>query len=345
MQNSSNKSKQTKESDVKIRVGIIGASGYTGLELLRILSYHPFVQEVVLQSESAKGKKVSDLAPDLLKSRFANVCFTEVALDSINRANLDVVFLAVPHGTAMQLVPKIKTKVIDLSSDYRFKRPAEFERVYGQKHTDKKRKAVYGIPELFKKEIKHAHLVANPGCYATGMILTAYPLQKLAKTFIFDGKSGWSGAGKSSIYATDQSYIQDNIVAYHLVRHRHSFEVGQFLKVPFSFTPHVINTFQGMMITTHLFLKKKQDAKKVKVLLKQYYTGSPFVQIVDTIPNLHSVQKTNLVQIGGFEVDEHKRMVIVTVFDNLRKGASGQAVQNMNLMFGFDERRGLYPKS
>lgn len=337
-----------------MKVGIIGASGYTGYELIKLLKKHPGVELAVLNSKSYAGQTVKSLYPDFWDD---GLKFTDLSIEEVNK--LDLVFLAVPHTTAMKLVPKLKCKVIDLSADYRFKETDVYEEVYETEHADKllnsknskglensenfqiKTKAVYGLPELFKEKIKKSRVIANPGCYATGMVLSAYPIQKLAQYIVYDCKSGWSGAGKSSVYAKDSSVIKDNITAYKLTKHRHKYEVQQFIKTKISFTPHVIDTFQGMMVTAHILLKKKEDKKKIFKLYSEFYKNHPFVEITNNIPDLHKVQKTNKIIIGGFEVDENNQLVIVAVLDNLLKGASGQAVQNMNLMLGFDEAEGL----
>lgn len=322
------------------KVGIIGASGYTGYELIKILTKHTCVQLVVLNSETYAEQKVKELYNDFSGDN----TFTNYSIEEIKSINIDVVFLAVPNGTAMKLAPQLlneNIKVIDLSADYRFKEPEVYEKVYGFQHNDKVRKAVYGLPELFKDKIKNAKLIANPGCYATGMTLSTYPIQKLAKYIVFDCKSGWSGAGKSSVYAKDPNIIKDNIIAYNLTKHRHKYEISQVIKTKLSFTPHVIDTFQGMMITAHVLLKKNYEAAEIKEKLKSFYKESPFVEVVDDIPDIRKVQGTNKCIIGGFEIDENNQLVIVTVLDNLIKGASGQAVQNMNLMLGIDEKEGL----
>ena len=319
------------------KVGIIGASGYTGYELIKILSHHPQVELAVLNSESFAGKKVKEAYADFE----GDLSFTNCGIGEINEMGLDIVFLAVPHGVATGMVPQLKCRAIDLSADYRFRDPSEYERIYKVQHRDRGNKAVYGLPELFRGEIKTASLVANPGCYATGMILSALPIRQLASRAIFDCKSGWSGAGKSSPYSKDHSLSADNLVAYNLVNHRHRFEVQQFLPMPVSFTPHVIDTFRGMMITAHLLLKKKADAEGIREKFRAFYSGAAFTRVVDGIPDLHSVQNTNQLLIGGFEADEHNQLVVVAVLDNLLKGASGQAVQNMNIMLGLDEKEGL----
>lgn len=324
-----------------IKAGIIGASGYTGYELIKLLKKHPEVELKVLNSHSYNGKKVSSLYKDFGGEEE----FTNYSVDEINKMKLDCVFLALPHTKAFDVVPNLKCKkIIDLSADYRFKKAEEYEEVYGVKHLDKdnNKKAVYGLPELFKEKIKKAKIVANPGCYATACLLASLPIQKSAKYIVFDCKSGWSGAGKESAYAKDPNVIKDNLQAYKLTSHRHKYEIEQFIKTKLSFTPHVIDTFQGMMCTTHLLLKKKIAKEEIIKLFEDFYKGQPFVKIVkDKIPDIKDVQKTNYCHIGGFEIDENNQLVIVSVIDNLIKGASGQAVQNMNLMLGFDEGEGL----
>ncbi|MFH2027608.1 MAG: N-acetyl-gamma-glutamyl-phosphate reductase [Nanoarchaeota archaeon] len=323
-----------------IRIGIIGASGITGYELTKILGKHNDVQIKLLNSASCEGKKVKDVFPDM-EGNVRDETYHNLSDVKINGLGIDVVFLCVPHTKAMSLVPWLKSKVIDLSADYRFKDPEEFEKVYNVEHVDKKTKAVYGLPELFKEKIKKARVVANPGCYATSCILAAYPIQKNAKYIVYDCKSGYSGAGKNSKYMKDPDVIKDNIEAYKLTKHRHKYEVNQFIKTKISFTPHVIDTYQGIMCTAHILLKKHQDPEEIKNLYKTFYHDKPFVKVVDNIPDLHTVQKTNMCYIGGFEVDENNQLVIVAVLDNLIKGAVGQAVQNMNIMFNIDETEGL----
>lgn len=319
------------------KAGIIGASGYTGYELIKILKKHPNVELVVLNSKSYAGQTVKSLYPDFWDEELK---FTNLPTEEINK--LDLVFLAVPHKTAMEIVPKLKCRIVDLSADYRFKKIDVYEKVYETEHTDKKTKAVYGLPELFKEKIKKAKIIANPGCYATASILSAYPIQKLAKYIIFDCKSGYSGAGKKSSYYNDPKNYKDNILAYKLTKHRHKYEIEQFIKTKLSFTPHVIPTFQGMMCTMHALLKKNISKDEIKKIYNDFYKEQPFIKIIENkIPELHDIQKNNYCCIGGFEIDENNQLVIVAVIDNLIKGASGQAVQNMNIMLGFDEVEGL----
>jgi N-acetyl-gamma-glutamyl-phosphate reductase len=321
-------------------VGIIGASGYTGFELIKILKRHKGVELKVLNSESYFGKKVNELYPDY----FGEERYTNFSFDEINKIKLDCVFLAVPHTKAFEIVLKLKCKIVDLSADYRFKKVEKYEAVYGVEHLDKvnNKKVVYGLPEMFREKIKKAKLVANPGCYATVCLLSALPIQKLAKYIVFDCKSGWSGAGKASAYAKDPSIISENIQAYKLINHRHKYEIEQFLKTKISFTPHVIDAFQGMMATTHILLKKRMSKGEVIKIYEDAYKNEPFVKVITGIvPEIRDVQKTNYCHIGGFDIDENNQLVVVGVIDNLIKGASGQAVENMNLMLGFKEDEGL----
>ena len=324
-----------------LKAGIIGASGYTGYELIKLIKKHPKLELKFLNSQSYEGKKVKEPYPDFNGEE----SFTNYSIEEINNMKLDCIFLAVPHTTAFEIIPKLKCKkIIDLSADYRFKKIRKYEEVYKTKHLDEKgnKKAVYGLPELFREKIKKAKIVANPGCYATVCLLSTLPIQKLAKYIVFDCKSGYSGAGKSSIYVKDHNTIKENIVAYKLTSHRHKPEIEQFVKTKLSFTPHVIEAFQGIMCTAHILLKKNTNKEEIIKLFEDFYKDQPFVKIVkDKIPEIKDIQKTNECHIGGFEIDENNQLIIVAVIDNLIKGASGQAIQNMNLMFGFDEKEGL----
>lgn len=297
----------------------------------------PDVELRVLNSESYANKKVSELYPDFR----ANYHFTNYSIEKIREMNLDLVFLAMPNGEAMKLVPRMNCKVIDLSADYRFNNKGLFERIYNIKHCDKKRNAVYGLPEIFNNKIRNANLIANPGCYATACILAVYPILEFSKYIVFDCKSGYSGAGKKQCYVNNPKNYTDNIIPYNIVNHRHRAEIEQFVNTRISFTPHVIPTFQGLMSTAHILLKKKITSDKIRGYYERSYYNKPFIKILDKIPDLHDVQKTNYCCIGGFEVDSNNQLVVISVIDNLLKGASGQAVQNMNLLFGLDERNGL----
>jgi N-acetyl-gamma-glutamyl-phosphate reductase len=323
---------------MKIKAGIIGASGYTGYELVKILSRHENVDIVFLNSKSHKGQTVKSVYGDFWDN---GLKFTGYNLDEINKMGADAVFTALPSRESIETVQKLKTRVIDLSADFRFSNPKVYEKIYGIRN-DSKIKSVYGLPELFRKEIKNAKIIANPGCYATACILAALPIQKLSANIIFDCKSGYSGAGAKPAYVNQPENYTNNIIAYNISKHRHKYEVEQFIKGKMSFTPHVIPVFRGLMCTMHMILKKKSDAERIKRMYKDFYKNEPFVKIMEgKLPELHDVQNNNYCILGGFEIDENNQLVVVSVIDNLLKGASGQAVQNMNIMFGFDEREGL----
>ncbi len=303
------------------KVGVIGASGYAGHELIKILSRHDGVELSFLNSHSHCGKNVSDFYPDFK----SDLRYTNCPIQEINKSDVDLVFLALPAGWASQIASQLdeNIKIIDLGADFRFE-------------------AVYGLPELFRKEIKQAtRIVANPGCYATACILAALPVQKLAKYIVFDCKSGWSGGGKESKYAKNPSLLKNNLVPYKITKHRHKHEIEQFIKTPLSFTPHVFNAFRGLISTTHILLEEAIAANDVLSLYRDFYKREPFVTVTDVTPEITDVVETNYCKIGGLESDENNQLVVISALDNLVKGASGQAVQNMNLMLGFNEKKGL----
>jgi N-acetyl-gamma-glutamyl-phosphate reductase len=329
----------TQKGDAMKRVGILGANGYTGHELLKLLTKHPDVEVAILNSRSFAGQAVRSLYQDYEGTEK----YTNYSFEEINQMRPDLVFSALPHKVSMDAVRQLddSIKVIDLSADYRFGDVKTYEGVYGLDHADPETKAVYGLPELFDDEIKQARLVANPGCYATACILAGYPVQKYASHIIMDCKSGWSGAGRESAYAKDPAIIKDNLVPYNLTTHRHKYEIEQFIKTKFSFTPHVIDTFQGMMCPAHILLEKPLTAEEALEIYREFYKDSAFVKVGKEAPHIRHTQKTNLCHIGGFEVDDAGRLVIISTIDNLIKGASGQAVENMNLMLGFDPATAL----
>ena len=328
-------------------IGIIGGSGYTGGELLRLLAGHPEANVVAVTSRSRKGQKVSDTHTHLRKIYdlgFEDLSMKEVASRS------DIVFTAVPHGTAMQVVPALLeegVKVIDLSADYRLKTEV-FEKVYKIKHTDP-REAVYGIPELHP-EVSKQTFIANPGCYPTGASLAAAPLADagLIDRAVFDSKSGVSGAGAEPSIVSHYPNMAENIQAYKLTNHRHRAEIVQELTrlddklKKISFTPHVIPSVRGILTTAHIFVKKEIDMNELIDIYTNFYKKSLFIRLIKGIPTLSGVRGSNFCDIG-FEVEQGSdRIVIISAIDNLVKGASGQAIQNMNLMFGSKETMGLW---
>ncbi len=328
-------------------IGIIGGSGYTGGELLRLLSQHPEANISAVTSRSRKGQKVSDTHAHLRK--ICDIEFEELSAEDV-ASRSDIVFTAVPHGTAMQVVPKLLdsgVKVIDLSADYRLKSDV-FEKVYKIKHTDP-RSAIYGIPELHP-EVAEQEFVANPGCYPTGASLAAAPLAKagLIERVVFDSKSGISGAGAEPTEVSHYPNMAENIQAYKLTSHRHRAEIVQELNrldrdlKSISFTPHVIPSVRGILTTAHIFVKKDLSEEEVTGIYWNFYRDKPFIRLIKGIPMLSSVRCSNFCDIG-FEIEKGSdRIVVISAIDNLVKGASGQAIQNMNLMFGLPETTGLW---
>ncbi len=328
-------------------IGIIGGSGYTGGELLRLLSQHPEARITAVTSRSRKGQKVSDTHTHLRK--ICDMEFEDLKPEEV-ASRCDIVFTAVPHGTVMQVMPELLeagVKVIDLSADYRLK-TGVFEKTYKMKHTDP-RTAVYGIPELHP-EVAEQVFIANPGCYPTGASLAAAPLAKagVIERAVFDSKSGISGAGTEPTSVSHYPNMAENIQAYKLTTHRHRAEIAQELMrldsnlKSISFTPHVIPSVRGILTTAHIFVKKEMSEEEVSEIYRNFYQDKPFIRLIKGIPMLGSVRGSNFCDIG-FEIDRGSdRIVVISAIDNLVKGASGQAIQNMNLMFGLDETTGLW---
>ncbi len=327
--------------------GIIGGSGYTGGELIRLLCNHPDVNVKIATSRSFSDRKVSDVHKHL--KGFTDIRFQNLTPQKV-KSECDVIFAAVPHGASMDVIPEIvdeNIKVIDLSADYRLDTKI-FESVYGMVHKDP-RKATYGLVELHP-EVADEDFVANPGCYPTGAILSAAPLasEKLIETAIFDSKSGITGAGISPSKTSHYPNLAENIVAYKLTTHRHKAEIVQELERldhninNISFTPHVIPSIRGILTTSHLFLKENMEYDDIMSIYQQFYKDNKFIRMVEDVPSLGGVRGSNFCDIG-FEVDsENRRLVVISAIDNLVKGASGQAIQNMNLMCGFEETTGLW---
>ena len=332
-----------------IKVGIVGASGYTGGELLRFLHNHSQVEVSAITSRQYAGQPVYKVHPHL---RDSNLVFQDI---NASKIDADLVFTATPHGASMNIVPEVLesgTKVIDLSGDYRYDDIETYEKWYDLKHTNPL-EAVYGLPEFYREEIKKASLVANPGCYPTGAILACMPLisEKLVETVIIDSKSGVSGTGIKPTPATHFPNCSDNIMPYNVTTHRHMSEIEQELNkagpVKVCFTPHLVPVIRGISTTVHTFLKDELkeviDSEYLEELYEGFYNGEPFVRVLKEgeMPRLSAVRGSNYAHIGCFQIDQHGRVVIVSAIDNLVKGASGQAIHNMNLMFGFSEKESL----
>ena len=330
-----------------IKAGIIGASGYTGGELLRLLVNHPNVKLELATSRSLAGKPVTSTHKHL--EGFLDLKYENPNSENI-RERCDVVFVAVPHGSAMDYVPELldgDTKVIDFSADYRLE-TSVFEKVYETTHSDP-RKAVYGLVELHP-EAAEEDFVANPGCFPTGAILAAAPLAAagLIDLAVFDSKTGISGAGISPTEASHYPNLAENITAYKLTTHRHKAEIFQELTKldqklrNINFTPHVIPSISGIFTTAHLFINEPLSTDDLKTIYEGFYRDRPFIRFPSGVPSLTAVRGSNFCDMG-FESDkENNRVIVLSAIDNLVKGASGQAIQNMNLMFGLDETRGLW---
>lgn len=329
-----------------IKAGVIGGTGYTGLELLRLLVQHPEVELSIVTSRRYKGQKISAVNPHL--SPFIALEYEEVDTREI-AARSDVVFLATPHGSAMDYVPGLLeggTRVIDLSADYRLTR-AEFERVYKREHKDRvERNAVYGLTELHPA-VAEATLVANPGCYPTGAILAVMPLVRagLVSRVVFDSKSGISGAGAEPTETSHFPNLAENIIPYQITAHRHVAEMRQQLGVTVNFTPHVIPAIRGILTTAHVFLHEgvTKSREELEQLYQRFYAGKRFIRLLTTgVPALSAVRGTNFCDIRVEVEQGSDRIVVLSAIDNLVKGGSGQAVQNMNVLFGLDETAGLW---
>jgi len=338
-----------------LRVGIIGVSGYTGVELARILANHPKVKITVATSRQYEGKPLAEVFPNL-RSCVDLTCDNPAQDALADRA--DFFFTAVPHKTAMDIVPGLLDrgkKVVDLSADFRIRNAAVYEEWY-QKHTSSHLlgEAVYGIPELYRNSIRSARLVANPGCYPTSVILGLAPLlrEKLIDTasIIVDSKSGTSGAGRAANVGTLYCEVADGFRAYKAGGvHRHIPEMEQELAllagnpVTISFTPHLLPVSRGILSTVYIRPTTDLDDSRLQDLYRETYRDDHFVRIcpAGTLPATQFVRGSNYCDIGFCPDRRTGRLLVISAIDNIVKGAAGQAVQNMNLMNGFDETEGL----
>ena len=339
---------------MKTRVGIIGGTGYTGIELLRLLLRHSAVEVTAVTSQKYAGLPIDQVFPSL--TGHLRLRCEELSIDTI-ADKVDFVFAAVPHKTAMETVPLFYQrgkKVVDLSADFRLKDPALYERWY-QKHTcpELLPEAVYGLPELHRDEIREAKIVGNPGCYPTGALIPLIPLLKQGAIFpeniIVDSKSGVSGAGRDVVLGSLFCEVNEGVKAYKLFDHRHLPEINQELsllarrQVEVTFVPHLIPMDRGILSTAYARLTRKMKTEEVLNILGTYYQGEPFVRVYPKgkLPNTKDVRGSNYIDIGLNVNESGERVVVVSAIDNVVKGASGQAVQNMNLMLGCPETLGL----
>lgn len=335
-----------------INVGIVGISGYTGKMLLKLLLPHPQVRVSYIAAGTTKGK-LGDIHPE-----FAGQC--DLFCDEFDQAkavsSCDLIFIAVPHTKSLDITPgllKAKKRVIDLSADYRLKDTHVYKKWYGLAHKDEKslKDAVYGLPELYREDIKKASLIANPGCYPTAAILGLAPIistnVKNIASITIDAKSGVSGAGRKASLDLHFCEVNENFKAYKVLEHQHAPEINQYLsyltgdQIDVNFVAHLLPLNQGIYETIYVQMKKDVAAEKVHEIYKKFYKTEKFVRVLalGAQPEIKNVVNTNLCDIGL--AAKGSLLVITSAIDNLIKGASGQAVQNMNIMYGFKEETGL----
>lgn len=339
----------------KIKVGILGANGYVGYELVRLLLRHPNTELVYLGSRAYADTLYSEVYP-----AFNELCALKCEDKSLEQITpeLDLLFSATPHGFLSHLLNEelLKAcKIIDLSADFRLKNSQDYEKWYQLKHENAQflERAVYGLSEIHKEEIKSARLVANAGCYTTCAILALYPLVKEKmidlSSIIIDAKSGVSGAGRAEKQANLYCEVNENFKAYGVGSHRHTPEIEQELSLAagqslnLQFTPHLLPLQRGILATIYVSLKPEINPAKVREIYEKHYKQERFIRLLEKgiLPELKFVKNTNFVDINFIYDECTKRLIIIAALDNLIKGAAGQAVQNMNLMFGFNEGLGL----
>lgn len=336
------------------KIAVVGASGYTGIELLRLLSQHPRVELTTVTSRQYAGQAVAEVFPSLAGG--IALSFEDVDPSSL-ASRAEIVFTAVPHQTAMEMVPGLLEagcRVVDLSADFRIADARVYEEWY-QEHTAAGllREAVYGLPELYREQVPGARLIANPGCYPTSVALALAPLLEKSlidhSTLVVDSKSGTSGAGRAAKVGTLFCEVNEGFKAYSLPGHRHTPEIEQTLRdlagedVTISFTPHLLPVNRGILSTCYASLKDRVSAEKLCALYSERYVDETFVRVLPPgqLPNISQVTGSNFCDLGVTVDERTGRVVAIAAIDNLVKGAAGQAIQNMNLMLGVAESTGL----
>jgi len=342
----------------KARVGVLGASGYTGAELVRLLLRHPGVEIALLTAERRAGQQMREVFPQFAPFSLPKLRSVE-GIDWAG-AGLDLVFCALPHGTTQIIVRTVissapSTKVVDLSADFRLSDPAAYARWYGHEHQaqDLQREAVYGLVEFYRAEIRTARLVANPGCYTTCAQIALIPLLKAkaidTDAIVIDAKSGMTGAGRGANEAMIFAEVSEGFHAYGVGRHRHMAELDQEFsraagrEVIVTFTPHLVPMNRGILSTIYVRGQRGHTPDDIQALLVSTYAREPFVHVLPLgeTPQTRHVRGSNWTFVGVVADRVPGRAILVSALDNLTKGASGQAVQNMNLMLGFPETTGL----
>ncbi|QGU00818.1 N-acetyl-gamma-glutamyl-phosphate reductase [Candidatus Syntrophocurvum alkaliphilum] len=336
------------------KVGIIG-DGYTAADLLRLLTRHDYIEPVYISSTENIGKKIYELYPNLIG--FSNLTCEKTNIDKVKEV-CDAVFLALPHGLSVPMVrdlSKANIKCVDLGADFRLKDSSIYEKYYDMVHESPEMltDAVYGLPELYREQIKKAQIVANPGCFPTGAIVPLAPLLQAGvienEGIIIDSKSGVSGAGRTPKTASHFCEVNEGLKAYGVGTHRHSPEIAQELKfaagnkTQLIFTPHLVPMNRGILTTAYSRIRSGINPSKIRQLIEDKYNNEYFIRILPegVFPNTKWVYGTNFIDIGIYVDNETGQAIIVSAIDNLTKGASGQAIQNLNLMLGLKENEGL----
>lgn len=337
-----------------VKVGIAGSTGYTGAELIKLILDHPETELKIVTSKSYEGKTISEIFPGFRTA--GNIKCESLDLDRISN-RVDVMFLALPHKISMSYVPQLLDKgikVIDLSADFRFKDASVYEAAY-QAHSAKNllEKAVYGLSEIFHDDIGRADLIGNPGCYPTSILLPLIPLIKNGlvspQGIISDSKSGVSGAGRSVSLGTHFCEVNEGFKPYKVEGHRHTPEIEALLghfsgqDVKMTFVPHLLPLTRGMLSTIYARVPDSVSERDVREVLETVYETEPFVRIFPKglYPDIAHVRNTNCCDIGIHFDANSRQLIVISAIDNLLKGAAGQAVQNMNIMFGFNQATGL----
>lgn len=329
-------------------VGVVGASGFTGAELLRVIDRHPVLGVRVLQAASQAGEHVSDLYPSMTAAHGSQT-FSEFDIDQLD--GLDVVFLGLPHEASMEIVPSLSSrvgKIVDLSAAFRLTDASQYRLYYGFDHDQSEalESAVYGLPEFYRNELTGASLIATPGCYVTAAVLAVRPLVDaghVAGTVIVDAASGVTGAGRKEDLAYAFTTVNENFTAYGLLRHRHTPEMEQEIGARVLFTPHLLPMNRGILATCYV-TPANDDARSqhaVMETLRAQYANEPFVKVIDGIPGTKATLGSNLVLVTGRYDERTDTIITISALDNLAKGASGGAIQALNVALGIDESSGL----
>ncbi|MBO6826351.1 MAG: N-acetyl-gamma-glutamyl-phosphate reductase [Sneathiella sp.] len=340
----------------KIKVGILGASGYTGAEAMRLLLRHPHVEITLLTADRKAGQSVEEVYPHLGGYGLPDM----VSVDDADWSSVDVVFCGLPHGTTQEIIATLPedVKVVDMSADFRLRDPETYAEWYGHTHQalELQKSAVYGLTELYRDDVKSARLVACPGCYPTATLIALLPLVRAGLVdpldLIIDAKSGITGAGRGLKQNTLFSEAGEGMGPYSVSKHRHAPEIEQEVaafagleasNVRVNFIPHLVPMSRGELVTCHLKLTEGKTAADIRTEFEATFKDEPFVRVLSEgqVPQTQMVRGSNNCVVNVFEDRIPGRVIVIAAIDNLVKGSSGQAIQNMNLMFGFDETEGL----